>query len=852
MNAPRGRARGPRVTRWSLRRAALAAALAVGALVPWAPPAAAQAEDATCLLCHSEVQTPATRAAKSPGFEGAHGEVACVDCHMALYAWDPEEEFEHEVPLPAASCTVCHGDVAGELAGGPHNDGKVSCQECHGAHDLRGFDLHDMTLATGRLNALCTRCHVDVVRAGEDDIHAAAFQGRTCLACHDAHDTSPPQPEVNQQVCLMCHESDEATEGNGFAPPASVTGSVHAGLTCVLCHTSIRETGELPHEDVAPVNCGTCHPQVAEACARGLHDRTLESGVRAADCRDCHGTHDILPKTDPRSRAYPRNQPETCARCHNGHPPEDRPAPAGDEVDRYRSSIHGRLLLEQGLLVSATCSSCHGAHDIRPGEDAESATSRRHVPYTCGSCHAGVLEGYLAGVHGETFLAGSTDVPVCTDCHQEHTIEDPALASSSASEALVAQTCARCHADDELAQDYGFSSTVLTSWAGSYHGIAGSFGASGVANCASCHGYHAVFPSSDPRSSVHASNLEATCGTCHPNSTAAFAKVPVHSVVDRESNFVPWIVRTVYAVLIGAVIGAFVLFILFDLWGRLRIRMGWGPPETEHVDPEEWPDEDELVAPEEKFERMPRIGRLQHGILVLSFTLLVLTGLPVFLHESTLFRSIIELEGGYLLRSKLHRIAAVGLIGLSLWHVGMLLVSGQARRWFALMVAKPRDVTQFLQESMFSLGVLPWLSRRRALCGLFERFPSLACRERPAYGRYGLVEKLEYWAVVWGNFVMILSGLILWRPDWFLGWTPDWTFDVTRVVHGFEATLAFLAIIIWHMYHVHLRPGVFPMSRVWLDGKISRKELRHHHPAEYRRILERRRRERQPGAPSGR
>jgi hypothetical protein len=127
------------------------------------------------------------------------------------------------------------------------------------------------------------------------------------------------------------------------------------------------------------------------------------------------------------------------------------------------------------------------------------------------------------------------------------------------------------------------------------------------------------------------------------------------------------------------------------------------------------------------------------------------------------------------------------------------------------------------------------------LAGFFARHPRLRCAERPLTGRYGLVEKLEYGAVLWGNLVMIATGLILWRPDWFLGWTPTWTFDVCRVVHGFEATLAFLAIVIWHMYHVHLRPGVFPMSRTWLSGRISRAELRHHHTAQYLEILRSRR-----------
>ena len=143
---------------------------------------------------------------------------------------------------------------------------------------------------------------------------------------------------------------------------------------------------------------------------------------------------------------------------------------------------------------------------------------------------------------------------------------------------------------------------------------------------------------------------------------------------------------------------------------------------------------------------------------------------------------------------------------------------------------------------MFNLGLADWISRRRPLRPFFERHPKLAFRERPCIGRYGLVERLEYGAVLWGNIVMIATGAILWRPGWFLGWTPSWTFEVCRVVHGFEATLAFLAIIIWHMYHVHLRPEVFPMSQTWLTGRISRRELRHHHPREYLRILDERRR----------
>ncbi|MFM7297100.1 MAG: hypothetical protein ACKO4Q_07735, partial [Planctomycetota bacterium] len=171
----------------------------------------------------------------------------------------------------------------------------------------------------------------------------------------------------------------------------------------------------------------------------------------------------------------------------------------------------------------------------------------------------------------------------------------------------------------------------------------------------------------------------------------------------------------------------------------------------------------------------------------------------------------------------------------------VFVVSPGARRWVLGMWIRPKDVVEFLGEASFNIGLGRWLARQPILDGLLRRFPALAGVERPCHGRYGLVEKLEYMAVVWGNIVMIATGVLLWRPDWFLDWTPAWSFDVARVVHGFEATLAFLAIIVWHMYHVQMRPGSFLRNGVWFHGRMTREELRHHHPGEYLDILRRRR-----------
>jgi len=631
----------------------------------------------------------------------------------------------------------------------------------------------------------------------------------------------PPSDES----CLECHETETARTRSEKGEKVTIP---HVDVTCVDCHADLEaydpESGEDHDTPLDPAACADCHEDSAEEWEGSVHGHEIEKGSFAAGCADCHGSHEVRDPKDRRSTIYPLNIPDTCESCHRPDPPADHPAPAGEKVVEYETSVHGKALRKDGLIVSATCVSCHGFHDVREADDTDAPTSRRNLPATCGSCHAGILDTYLEGVHGAAFEKGSDDVPVCNDCHREHAVKDPAVADSSVSAALVAQTCARCHADDELANRYGFSATRSLSWGRSYHGIASTYGEKASANCASCHGFHDIFPSSDSRSTVNAANLDHTCGNCHAGATAAFARIPVHSLVDRESNFVPWLVREVYTVLVVGLIGAFVLFVLVDLFGRFRIRMGWGPPETEHVDPGQWRDEDVLVSPTETFERMGYHARLQHGVLILAFLLLVATGLPVFLHDSEWMHSLLGIEGGFRLRSKLHRVAAVALIALSVWHLAILAMLPAARAWFGRMMITWRDVVDFVKDLLFSLGIV---------------------NQRPAAGDYGLVEKLEYGAVLWGNVVMIVTGAILWRPDWFLDWTPAWTFEVCRIIHGFEATLAFLAIIVWHMYHVHLRPDVFPMSWAWITGRISREEMRRHHPESYLRVLEKRRAERE-------
>lgn len=248
-----------------------------------------------------------------------------------------------------------------------------------------------------------------------------------------------------------------------------------------------------------------------------------------------------------------------------------------------------------------------------------------------------------------------------------------------------------------------------------------------------------------------------------------------------------------------------------------------------------------LIRDDEVFERMPRTQRIQHVILIACFTILVLTGLPLLTPGASLWQWLPAGERIFDIRSLVHRIAGVGLILVSAWHLAYVLLTEEGGRYFRDMMPGIADVRQAIQAFFYKLGLADGLYRRGKLRGILDRNPSLRFVDPPDYGKYNWIEKFEYLAVVWGNFVMILTGLALWYFEAAFALVSKVGMDIVKLVHGFEALLAFLAIAIWHMYNVHFNPEVFPMSRVWLSGKITAAQVRHHHPAWYRQIQAERR-----------
>ncbi len=199
----------------------------------------------------------------------------------------------------------------------------------------------------------------------------------------------------------------------------------------------------------------------------------------------------------------------------------------------------------------------------------------QHVPTNapvalaaCAGCHQGAFREYRDSVHGHAALAGSPDVPTCIHCHGHHDIRATDDARSTAHPGAIVSTCARCHAAESIAERYGVPTEQYFTYRESYHGIANHYSSTTVANCASCHMAHAVWPSSDPRSSVHPDKLPETCGECHRWSNPNVAKGKVHVVMTPEISPLPYYVRLCFKWLTITVMTMLCGHIALDLFRR--------------------------------------------------------------------------------------------------------------------------------------------------------------------------------------------------------------------------------------------------------------------------------------------
>jgi cytochrome b subunit of formate dehydrogenase len=594
--------------------------------------------------------------------------------------------------------------------------------------------------------------------------------------------------KIDSSMCIECHE--ESAQDTIITE--DISHSIHDGLECLDCHQD-KET--LPHREdtgfvVSCEGCGTCHEDAREQY--GFHGRmSAQECMDIPTCADCHGGHDVLPSSVILSRTHPSNVPDTCARCHEDINLTQKYQILIDHpIEVYKNSVHG-LATEAGVDVAATCNDCHStggtAHRILSPGDPESNINHFNIPRTCGKCHTGIEKEFWEGIHGQLVERGETDSPVCTSCHGEHGIISPRDPRSPVSSVRLAEaTCSPCHESITLTEKYGLRTGRLTSFIDSYHGLKTKAGDTHVANCASCHGVHKILPSTDPESSVYPDNLRQTCGDCHPGISAALALSPIHGVGDGGlQTKAASLVKTIYIAAIIVIIGLMALHWLIDIIRQIV-----------------------LVIKKPQVRRM-RIGELwQHTLLTVSFIVLVITGFALRFDDSWITRLFFGWQGGFALRGLIHRVAAVVLIFVTLWHV-IYLFTRRGRTFFKDMLPKFYDFREFVQRILFNLGL---------------------SKKTPRFKRFSYIEKAEYWALIWGTAVMIITGILLWFDNYFIQFLPKGFLDVALIIHYYEAILASLAIAIWHFYSTVFSPQVYPMNPSWLTGKMPKDMFDHEHP----------------------
>ncbi len=337
-------------------------------------------------------------------------------------------------------------------------------------------------------------------------------------------------------------------------------------------------------------------------------------------CVDCH--QDLATVTD-----FPH--PDTlakvdCGTCHE------------DTVKAYAEGVHARARQGGGLLA-ATCTDCHGTHDIKPSSDPTSRTYHLNLPGTCERCHGNadiikrgnirigdVAVMYDDSIHGKALeKSGLVVAPSCVDCHGSHDIERRTEPTSSVARANVPATCGKCHEGIEHLYDTGVHaaalkagnakapvcsdchtahaiqrvdtsdwrlsvaaecgtchSDVVESFRRTFHGKVTQLGFTRVAACADCHGAHDILPASNPASTVSSARLVETCRKCHAGANARFVEYDPHpNPRDYERGKVLWYANRLYWILIPACFGFFGLHSVLWFWRSRRDGRGKGEKE---------------------------------------------------------------------------------------------------------------------------------------------------------------------------------------------------------------------------------------------------------------------------------
>lgn len=206
--------------------------------------------------------------------------------------------------------------------------------------------------------------------------------------------------------------------------------------------------------------------------------------------------------------------------------------------------------------------------------------------------------------------------------------------------------------------------------------------------------------------------------------------------------------------------------------------------------------------------------RIEHALVLVLFFALALTGLPQKFHDAAVCKLIVHALGGIAQVRYLHRVSGMAFAALTLTHLTAVLAAVLRGRSTLAMVPRPKDFRDVIVTLRYYLRLSD---------------------ERAQFDRFDYKEKFEYWGLVFGSLIMICTGFLLMFPIPATQVLPGQVIPAAKLAHGSEGLMAFLVVVVWHLYNVILAPEVFPGSKTIFTGKISRERMRHEHALEYAR-----------------
>jgi formate dehydrogenase subunit gamma len=203
---------------------------------------------------------------------------------------------------------------------------------------------------------------------------------------------------------------------------------------------------------------------------------------------------------------------------------------------------------------------------------------------------------------------------------------------------------------------------------------------------------------------------------------------------------------------------------------------------------------------------------IEHLVVMILFIILAITGLPQKFFDTHWARWIISALGGIDQVRTAHRVIGIVFTMLVVFHLTGILYLILLKRVKPSMLPNRKDFTDAIVMLRYYLGV---------------------SEESPQFDRYDYRQKFEYWGMVFGGFIMIVTGFILYFPVFFTGFLPGEIIPAAKVAHSAEGLLAFLVVVTWHIYNAHLNPDVFPFDFTIFTGKISTERMLKEHLLEY-------------------